>query len=65
MSELPDFLEGGEIARLIPVGAVNQRERVRMLSLARISACRSAIRAIIFCRNELEIRQLGTGAWLH
>jgi hypothetical protein len=28
MSELPDFLEGGEVARLIPVGAVNQRERV-------------------------------------
>jgi hypothetical protein len=28
MSELPDFLEGGEVARLIPVGAANQRERV-------------------------------------
>jgi hypothetical protein len=28
VSELPDFLEGGEVARLIPVGAVNQRERV-------------------------------------
>src|SRR4029077_2949832 len=28
MRELPDFLEGGEVARLIPVGAVNQRERV-------------------------------------
>jgi hypothetical protein len=27
MTELPDYLEGGEEARLIPVGASTQRER--------------------------------------
>jgi hypothetical protein len=64
MSELPDFLEGGEIARLIPVGAVNQRERVACsVLLASLRVVQPFARS--FFRNELEIRKLGTGARLH